>query len=145
MGDVPSLLTPDAYAWAIDLDIPFARPNLGEAHDEPSSTVVGWLLEESGAARRVPALESERRRLIKRPLTVRPGRPIPADVQKRIDLKLGEDSDQRGCATVPDVLSASGPSATVAGLSVDAGVDYTDEAAFAEQFPALTKRGLRAA
>jgi len=31
-----------------------------------------------------------------------------------------------------------------AGLSADAGVDYTDEAAFAAQFPALTQRGLRA-
>jgi NAD-dependent SIR2 family protein deacetylase len=32
-----------------------------------------------------------------------------------------------------------------AGLSADAGVDYTDEVAFAKQFPALTKRGVRAA
>ena len=32
-----------------------------------------------------------------------------------------------------------------AGLSADAGVDYTDEADFAAKFPALVKRGLRAA
>jgi NAD-dependent SIR2 family protein deacetylase len=32
-----------------------------------------------------------------------------------------------------------------AGLSADAGVDYTDEAGFARQFPALVKRGIRAA
>jgi NAD-dependent SIR2 family protein deacetylase len=31
-----------------------------------------------------------------------------------------------------------------AGLSADAGVDYTDEVAFARTFPALVKRGLRA-
>ncbi|MCC7043941.1 MAG: NAD-dependent protein deacetylase of SIR2 family [Acidobacteria bacterium] len=31
-----------------------------------------------------------------------------------------------------------------AGLSADAGVDYTDEAAFARTFPSLVKRGLRA-
>ena len=32
-----------------------------------------------------------------------------------------------------------------AGLSADAGVDYTDETDFAAKFPALVKRGLRAA
>lgn len=32
-----------------------------------------------------------------------------------------------------------------AGLSADAGVDYTDEAGFAEEFPALTRRGIHAA
>jgi NAD-dependent SIR2 family protein deacetylase len=32
-----------------------------------------------------------------------------------------------------------------AGLSADAGVDYTDEVAFARQFPALVNRGIRAA
>jgi NAD-dependent SIR2 family protein deacetylase len=32
-----------------------------------------------------------------------------------------------------------------AGLSADAGVDYTDEVGFARQFPSLVKRGIRAA
>lgn len=116
MSAVGHTVTADAYAKAIALDVRFMRPAVSETTDEQlTAEIADWLLGGSQAALRVPALESERRSLIKRLLTVRPPQPIPEEVQKRIDRMLAEDADHRAVVMLRDALNVPGPSWTTGG------------------------------
>lgn len=75
------------YADLIDLHVPFDRaPRLSEDGSALVDRLAEWLLLDAGLTTHdLPPGDAERRRVITVLLTIRAARPIPADIQRRLD------------------------------------------------------------
>jgi O-acetyl-ADP-ribose deacetylase (regulator of RNase III) len=108
----------DACARAINLDVPFDRPDATrEDAGQLTCEIAAWLCDESGTTFPAFATEAQLRDLTKRLLTVRPPQGIPEDILQRLDLLLAAEARRRDVVTIPDVLAGTVLVAAVAGTA----------------------------
>jgi O-acetyl-ADP-ribose deacetylase (regulator of RNase III) len=105
---LPELLPLKTYSDRIELDAAFdRRVESRYGRSILLRELAGWLLADAGWTTDVPPGDPERRQLIKKLLTVRPPRPIPAAILDFLDQLFGEEAAEREVTHLDAVLFGS--------------------------------------